>query len=299
MRKSLLISSLLLATQAYASFDCKIIEVDGAKFDLSALAGTHSVNVIQDTPPSMTTMTWTINPCGALERNGNIPDNKQCPHGTYACGIQQVNVPGMDDPILTEIIPVAGELTVQDGDNADKTKVTELSPTFERLRNGADKNKEGVLVKLNGGQWGSSNSSLSTVIEYLCPRNDEEKEQGLTYIDWDTKILRLSYWTTHACENAFGEKPKDDDKNAPAKDDPSTKDHSWGWFTWFFILFVLGFAIYAIGGAWASYNRYGTTPMNNLPNHEIIRDIPYIVRDFFSKVLGTINGSNRGGYSAV
>jgi hypothetical protein len=78
---SLLLSLSHLA--AAISIDCENIRVDGKKFDLSKLAGRHSVSV-HDTsrPPAEYNTTWTVNLCAPLKKLEGIRDQDQCPAGT-------------------------------------------------------------------------------------------------------------------------------------------------------------------------------------------------------------------------
>lgn len=82
---SLLLSVLLplLQLAAAVSIDCDHIRVDGKKFDLSKLAGRHSVTV-HDTsrPPAEYNTTWTLDLCAPLKKIKGIPNEDQCPQGT-------------------------------------------------------------------------------------------------------------------------------------------------------------------------------------------------------------------------
>lgn len=82
--------ALLLATAinpAYAILDCKI-EFEGERFDLSALGGSvHSVSQTVNTPPSISTTSWYINPCRYLNdspRDGVPEEAFKCPGGTQS-----------------------------------------------------------------------------------------------------------------------------------------------------------------------------------------------------------------------
>ncbi|KAK2049958.1 hypothetical protein LZ31DRAFT_548787 [Colletotrichum somersetense] len=110
----------------------------------------------------------------------------------------------------------------------------------------------------------------------------------------DMDVLRLTWHTKYACEDAF-EKP-------PSEGGSGGGDASshWGFFTWLFVLSFLGIAAYLVFGSWLNYNRYGARGWDLLPHGDTIRDIPYLVKDWTRSVLSTVNGSgSRGGYSAV
>lgn len=75
---------LLLAHLASAvSIDCEHVRVDGKKFDLSKLAGRHSV-IVNDLsrPPAEYNTTWTLNLCAPLKKISGVRDEDQCPSGT-------------------------------------------------------------------------------------------------------------------------------------------------------------------------------------------------------------------------
>ena len=62
----------------------------------------------------------------------------------------------------------------------------------------------------------------------------------------------------------------------------------------------LAVASYLIFGSWLNYHRYGARGWDLLPHSDLIRDIPYLLRDVIRRVLNTVQISgSRGGYSAV
>lgn len=203
------------------------------------------------------------------------------------------------DPALFSIIPVAGDL---DG--------KQTGAKIELLKDPESAKSQGLRVTLKGSPWGES-TELHGVIDFLCPEQNAESET-LTYQSWDLNILSLKWVTKYACENAAtepgkGEKggdgendgkgDKDDGKD---KDGPVDESESWGWFTWFFIITVLGTAAYIIAGSWVNYNRYGLSGVDILPHADLLRDIPFLVHDVIRKIAGTFSsGNSRGGYSAV
>ncbi|KAK3092201.1 type II membrane protein, partial [Teratosphaeriaceae sp. CCFEE 6253] len=79
---------------------------------------------------------------------------------------------------------------------------------------------------------------------------DLDKGKSLQFVSYkpekdDIGVLRLTWKTKYACENA---------EKAPAKD-PAKKTPGWGFFTWFFIVLCLLIAAYIIFGSWLNYNR--------------------------------------------
>lgn len=291
MRLFALIAGLAGTTQAM--LNCKI-DVEGAKYDLTPLGTSeHVVSHNVATPPSITNTTWYINPCAALPRDAS--DAKMCPEGTQICGIQRIK-PENSDWLLTGVIPVAGDL---DG-KQNGASITLLTPEN-------DDGKHGLRIHTKGGTWGDL-GALDSLMDFVCVK--EEKDESLQFVSWDLHTLKLQWNTRLAC--AQGESPTEPPKDDPKKDDPKNPDGDkpkdgddvsasggWGWFTWLFIIIVLGSAVYIIGSAWANYSRYGHIGMDS-SHAEFLSEIPYLVKDFVRKVAGTFSGgSNRGGYSAV
>lgn len=64
------------------NLDCKDVRVDKQSFDLSVLGGPHTVHWIQETPPSLSNFTFTIDICKALRRTKGVPKDNECPTGT-------------------------------------------------------------------------------------------------------------------------------------------------------------------------------------------------------------------------
>lgn len=73
---------LLPALVSAVTLDCKHLRVDGQSFDLSELGGPRSVSLIEDTPPSLTNTTFTIDICNPLQRTKGVAKEDECPSGT-------------------------------------------------------------------------------------------------------------------------------------------------------------------------------------------------------------------------
>lgn len=190
--------------------------------------------------------------------------------------------------MLVSVIPVAG-------DHDGKQSGAKLQLLKEVTKN----QTEGLRVTLKGSHWASTDN-LHGIIDFVCPK--EAEKEDVLFESWDLSSLKLKWVTKYACENATsipkdGEKKPETDK--PKDTSPDTKD-SWGFFTWIFIIFVLGVAGYVIGSSWVNYNRYGLSGVEALPHADFLRDIPFLVNDLIKKIVGTFSGgNNRGGYSAV
>ncbi|ANB15399.1 Atg27p [Sugiyamaella lignohabitans] len=299
----------LAAEPVNALFHCKP-RFDGKSFDLSELSGPRSVSYSHNTPPSLTNTTWYIDPCNELDIK-KLPENT-CPKGSQICGVQTLTIPKDDLTVVSQVIPVTGD--------------------FDGLESGAQYSKidgnRGVSVSLSGGSWGDS-KDLKADIDFYCVDNDSNDKDKLEFVSWDDKTLKLKWSSPKACplsddggdkdknkdgnnddkdkdgnddKDKGGDKDGHDDKDKGGNDDnrEDTSGQSWGWFTWLFILIVLGFSAYVVGSAWINYNRYGLSGVELLPHSDAVRDIPYLVRDFAKKIANTFaGGTSRGGYSAV
>ncbi|OAP64428.1 hypothetical protein AYL99_00400 [Fonsecaea erecta] len=303
---------------AAVSIDCQHIRVDGKKFDLSKLAGRHSVSV-HDTsrPPAEYNTTWTIDLCAPLKKLEGIRDQDQCPHGTRVCGVVRSWNPA-DDPEkkhveVENVIPVAG--------NFESSTGASLDPKVSRLK-AQDSNSDGLQIELNGGNY--NKMKQKAVIQLTCDKDrtgiekrkqkkrdgeddadkdknkdtdkdgeDQPNSSSLSFVSYGPvegkdkiEVLRLNWRTKYACEDYA--------------DSDEARKSGWGFFTWFILIAFLGIAAYLIFGSWLNYNRYGARGWDLLPHGDTIRDIPYLFKDWSRKVIDTVSGGgSRGGYSAV
>ncbi|KAF1996364.1 hypothetical protein P154DRAFT_416157, partial [Amniculicola lignicola CBS 123094] len=173
-----------------------------------------------------------------------------------------------------------GEKEPDSGDDKNDGGKKDDDKKDDDKKEGDDKKKEG-------------RSSLSTR-EAKCEGSDKKSLRFCGYQledvgdkkDKQVKVLRLEWRTKWACKNA----PRDADNGSS----------HWGFFTWFIIILFLATAAYLIFGSWLNYNRYGARGWDLLPHGDTIRDVPYILKDWGRRVVGTIQGpGSRGGYSAV
>ncbi|KAL7267951.1 type II membrane protein [Rhizina undulata] len=308
---------LALPSLVTASFHCKVVQ-DGITFDMTPLKGGHSVWYTEETDPTITNTTWTINPCGPLKKSKEEHPKDQCPNGTQVCGIERVTTIGDNSTtIVREIIPIAGDFGGKRG----------VDPIITRLKTSniaSDAGREGLRVILHGGEYVKKRQEA--VVEFLCDHErtglegsepedeggedsesvvmraaEEQAEEGgkddkasLQFISYNKEdpekdVLHLQWRTKYACEDVSSGGGSGDSGS------------SWGFFTWFIIIAFLGIAAYLIFGSWFNYNRYGTKGWNMLPHGDTIREMPYLMKEWGKKVMETIQGrgGSRGGYSAV
>lgn len=326
------ISSLLLlcSLSAAVTLDCKNIQVEKKKFDLSKLGGLHSI-VVEDTisHPAKSNTTWSIDICSALKKPKGVPKQDSCPSYTRVCGITKtwnpVDDPNAEHSIVSAVIGVAGEYTLAHG-GALEPKVTRLKTS--------DRDAEGIDIELHGGRY--DGRKQKAVVSFLCENNwtgnegnGEDKTRLLTRRDDDEDENddddrgndgdgeRYKQDPHNALQFvSYGEEGEGKDrmdvlrlnwrtkdaceKSEEGDDEDDTKKAGWGFFTWFILLAFLGTAAYLIFGSWLNYNRYGARGWDLLPHGDTIRDIPYLFKDWSRKVVDTVTGSHtRGGYSAV
>ncbi|KAI5287577.1 hypothetical protein KEM54_005889 [Ascosphaera aggregata] len=316
------------------SWDCSDIRVDGKKWDLSALGGVHSVYSVIEHPPVIKNTTFILDICRPLKKS-------DCQPGTNVCGVETtIYKDGHKD--VTGTIPIAGNYVSDSGNTLD--------PKVTRLKS-MNAEREGLDIELHGGQYpfeSKDGRRQKAVIQMICDstrsgleesveessgelvsgnnrpvsRNDTinvredksgddngdkgapKKVPSLQFISYgpvdEMDVLRLDWISKYACEDY-----KD-------KTDAGSKSSSWGFFTWFIIMYepspppspsphvFLGISAYLIFGSWLNYNRYGARGWDLLPHGDTLRDIPYIVKDWGRAIVNTVQDSgSRGGYSAV
>ncbi|KAI9675707.1 MAG: hypothetical protein M1817_001074 [Caeruleum heppii] len=322
-----ILSSLLLLpslTSAAGTLDCSHVRVDKVSFDLSALAGVHTLSHTRPHPPTIYNTTYTLDLCAPLPKPKNLPNKKDaCSNGSRVCAIERHINPGDDESVIGAVIPIAGDF-VHEG--------RALDAKFSRLKTSsshADATKEGLRLELHGGMYVKRRQTA--IVELLCDRDrtgwdgedgedkksrvarsardkedddeagdddddeegDDDMDRSLRFVSYgpveeDRKedVLRLVWHTKYACENT--------------KEEEDAKGNHWGFFTWLIIIVFLATAAYLIFGSWLNYNRYGARGWDLLPHGDTLRDLPYLLKDWTRRVINTVQGGgSRGGYSAV
>jgi len=323
---------LVLPTVSAITLDCKHIRADGQSFDLSALGGPKTVHYQTYRAPNIHNTTFTVDVCNALKRTTGVPKGNECPSGTRICAIEQLHNLAEDTVVNGDVIPIAGQYPSSHG--------RYLDPEPERLKDSksnSDSKTEGLRLTLHGGKYPDNRTGKlqKAIVEFMCDpevtgnegfedegkvvrgRADEDEDdedrddpelpdldkgKSLQYISYkdegDVGTLRMSWKTKFACE---GVKDKE-----PASGGGDKKSSSgWGFFTWFLIVVFLLAAAYIIFGSWLNYNRYGARGWDLIPHGDTIRDLPYVIKDWGSSMMGRMGGGggggggSRGGYSAV
>ncbi|KAJ5551937.1 Autophagy-related protein 27 [Penicillium sp. DV-2018c] len=312
---SLLISTTLASLTSALGFDCAHIKVDNYKYDLSPLKGVHEVTHSVTTDDYVTNTTYRLNICTVLGSAARYGD-ATCGTSKNICGfVHRISKDGNGGSTFG--FPIVGLDPVGQGS---------MNPEIRRLKD-IDSETEGLRIKLEGGSYkGDANDQKAkkagAIIDFKCdhersgleglhdladdaqpkerradgaddgaaPAGNSSSLQFKSFgpTDDDKYILRLDWRTKYACDEY--EKEKGD----------KSSSNSWGFFTWLIIIAFLCTAAYLIFGSWLNYNRYGARGWDLLPHSDTIRDLPYLLQDWFRRVINTLQGAgSRGGYSAV
>lgn len=160
---------------------------------------------------------------------------------------------------------------------------------LEGISTEEDTAEEQLRAKEDGDESGDKSRSL--------------RFQSFGPADNESYVLKLDWKTRYACDDYLSSKK-------------GGSSNHWGFFTWFIVMYAfpsldgiritnqgslfLCISAYLIFGSWLNYNRYGARGWDLLPHGDTIRDVPYILQDWFRRVVNTLQGTgSRGGYSAV
>jgi hypothetical protein len=148
--------------------------------------------------------------------------------------------------------------------------------------------------------WGSNTVDAS--MDLICSKVEELR------VSWDQKLLEVTWYSPYAClsdEKDIPPPPPDEkqpgDKEPDDKEPEEPADDSWGWFTWLFIILVLGFGAYIIMGAWVTYSKSPADFSDAVHDFtDTLKNIAKGIPGFIGEILERIMGrTDRGGYSAV
>ena len=134
--------------------------------------------------------------------------------------------------------------------------------------------------------------------EWEAAKKTEDGSGGtIEFLSYEDNTLRLDWRTKYGCENFKGD---GDDASDGDGDSGGGGGGRWGFFSWLFFLGFMGLLLYFAVSAWMNYTRYGAQGWDLIPHSDTLRDIPYILGDWWRKIVGTVSGGgSRGGYSAV
>ncbi|CAG8973326.1 hypothetical protein HYALB_00000089 [Hymenoscyphus albidus] len=298
---------------AAVNFDCEHIQADGKGFNLKSLAGPYTLSHQADAGNNWLNTTYSIDLCSPLKKKKGGDTKTDCPLNTQICAVEHL-IPKDDETkgVLKQTFAIVGDFHEKGRDMDSKFHLLSKQAGHE------DSKKEGILLEFGGGlrTEETQKRKQKAIIEFICDkartglegliserdlyeesltkREDAATTPSLIFesyaadkSDASIDVLRLTWKTKEACEDAKEQK------------DAENRSH-WGFFTWFVLIAFLSTAAYLIFGSWLNYNRYGARGWDLLPHGDIIRDVPYLVKDFSRRIVNSIQGGgSRGGYAAV
>ncbi|KAK3344367.1 autophagy-related protein 27 [Lasiosphaeria hispida] len=211
------LAAFMMTGAVLANIPCEKLEVDGARFDLSALKGPHAVVTGEFAPPSHYNRTYTVDLCAPLKKPEGAAKEEACPDGTRVCAIKKRWDAETKKETVEEVIPVAGDLA-EYGGKAFGWEAKRLRTVGEGVGEG-DSKYEGLRVTLKGGIY--EHREQKAVIEFRCDNKlegteGEWKEEG-------GKVKREGEEKKEDGEKKDDEKKGDDDKNKDKEGTPETQ----------------------------------------------------------------------------
>jgi len=284
---ALLVLSLLSCdrqlTQVYAQsgFDCRIsLEGGKRKFDLTNLAGEHTLTRTRETPPSVVIDEVRFDMCKDLELKQGVEDQDQCPTGTRAC-LTMTNQKGSNSDRVITVIPLAISSSLN-------PEITPLS------------SPKGLNLVLHGSSYPVTDPQPQSLnLTFLCDTVPSDP----TFVSYTGSDLRIEWKSPAGCSFSGEEEPApgdgDKDKEGGGDGNGGKGEESVGsGIGWFFLLLLIAFGAYFLLGAYYNYSTYGATGIDLIPHRDFWRDVPYVLRDVAAHLCSTIR-PNRSGYVAV
>jgi len=257
-------------------FDCKV-SLDGGKlqYDLTPLEGVHTLFRTRDIPPTRMVDEVQFNLCKDLQKREEIAEGDQCAEGTRACLTMTNKKEGENDRVVATIpLAVTKQLNPQ---------ITSIgSPT------------KGINIVFHGSEYPSTDPiPQSFNISIYCDTTASEP----SFEPYRGAQLSVTWNNPSGCPFSGNDSPpKEDDKegNGSGQGD----EHVGSGIGWFFLILLLAFVVYFVGGSYHNYSTYGATGLDMIPHRDFWRDVPYILRDIVSHLCSAIRPS-RSGYIAV
>ncbi|PPQ67281.1 hypothetical protein CVT25_005865 [Psilocybe cyanescens] len=274
----LLDATSVLAADSETPFDCHLT-VDNTKFDLTSLAGVHTVNRTRDTPPTKTVDSLRFDLCAELKPQEGLSEHDQCPSGTRAC-LTKVNQKTDDQDRIVAVIPVAQSA------NLDPISTASLSPKY-------------LSLILHGAEYPAP--PFSTPIRQilnltlLCDPQDISEPKFIAY---NGSRLDLEWSAPAGCPF----KEEEGDKGGDNNDETGEKENVGSGIGWFFLVILLAFVAYFGLGAYYNYSTYGSRGLDLIPHRDFWKEVPYMLSDVVSHLCSNVRPrrtSSRGGYVAV
>lgn len=149
---SLLLSGLIAS--AHGAFDCRNLELDGRKYDMSALKRV-SWSTEKPTPPTIKKVFYDFDLCQPLPAPSPPNNPDFCPTGTRLCRTVSTARQGLEDRIVS-VIPIAGDIGQSD-----------FGVTLEKAPE-----PEAIVLRIRGGMY-ESVAQLARIV-MVCDVNARE-----------------------------------------------------------------------------------------------------------------------------
>ncbi|KAI0744243.1 autophagy-related protein 27 [Daedaleopsis nitida] len=285
-------------------FDCRITLGD-SKYDLTGLAGEHTLERELRQPPSTVLDTLTFNLCEDIKHRGTVPDDDQ----VRVCCIKP-------PPAVRK---QKRRLSVRDASVSDQDEPEERAQRPRHVcRSACELVRERGLVrsiKLTQGSgadirgaWYPSPVDSTPVpqsfhLKLLCEPDKESAD--LNFLSYNGTDLWLEWQAAAGCPLGS---PPDEDTSKPdegggdSSGDGKQEESVGSGIGYFFLLMFLALVAYFGLGAYYNYSTYGASGADLIPHRDFWREVPYMVRDLVSHIYSAVRprqSSSRGGYIAV
>ncbi|OMH84658.1 Autophagy-related protein 27 [Zancudomyces culisetae] len=172
------------------------------------------------TPPTLNIFSYTINICGKLKEDSELPEIDQCPKGTWGC--RKVTNFKEEKPRVVEVGSFAG--------GSSSSGAEEPTIIHKEKSEGSE---GGYFWKMEGQKL--NNEVLSAEISLRCNDTHTDTEYGLSKVIFKDNHFTAELYTKEFCElykKPEGDKPgeKEPEKKKPEDGDKKKKE-SWGFFS--------------------------------------------------------------------
>ncbi|ORX85291.1 hypothetical protein K493DRAFT_411470 [Basidiobolus meristosporus CBS 931.73] len=273
MRIIPLISTLVALAGCYTTLalECKSIEIEGKRYDLSPLNKDFNISSSEETYPTVTQTTYLINPCAPLQVKKE-EEADRCSKNTQICRL--ITNFKNNEPRIIRINSLAG--------GANETEPTLSLKTSENAQ------QDTLIWSLSGMD------KQKAEITFTCDK-DGNKDSEPTIKSYENNLLSLEWKSPFACSNAEPEK----DKPVEDKPDESSQSRS-GWSIFFIVVFCLLFLYFAAGIIY-NYLVNHETGIYLIPHLHFWRSFSEVIKDLGYQLYNKCMGVGRGqhGYSTL
>jgi len=266
------------------TFNCHISVSDTLTYDLTPLAGEHTVSRTRTTPPTTMVDSVTFNICADLKMQ-DVLEGDQCPSGTRVC-MTKTNTKG-DVPRIISVVPIAQTVSLD-------AKYSPIS------------SPKGLNLLLHGGNYPEASSPAQSLnLTLLCSTETSKP----TFTSYNGSQLQIEWSAPAGCgSTGSGDAPSTPgggtDGGEHHEDDEHEVDdeHVGSGIGWFFLVILFAFAAYLGLGAYYNYSTYGATGADLIPHRDFWQEVPYMLKDVISHLCSSVRrrrNPERGGYMSV